>query len=67
MPKLHRKEKHTCPICKYSSRRDDMKKHLTVGGKKGPRCTNLNKVIPKFRHFGPGILTPEFWPRNSGA
>ena len=46
MPILNRNAKHQCPFCNYSSRRDNLKQHLTSEGKKGLRCTGLKKVIP---------------------
>ena len=46
MPKLSRKDPHSCPMCKYSSTRSNLKRHLTSAGKKGPRCPGLHVVIP---------------------
>ena len=45
MPKLNWDDEHKCPMCTYSSRRNDLKRHLTSVGKKGPRCAGLKKVL----------------------
>ena len=46
MPTLSRKDPHQCTLCGYKSVRSMLKDHLTLAGKKGPRCSGLKKVIP---------------------
>ena len=46
MPNLTKDNQHKCPLCDYSTKRSDLKRHLTTAGKRGPRCPRLKKVIP---------------------
>ena len=41
MPKLTKNAPHKCLLCKYCSRRGNLKRYLTVSG-----CPELKKVIP---------------------
>ena len=47
MPKLKRDEEHHCPSCDYSSKRNNLKRHLTIPKADGnPRCPGLSVVVP---------------------
>ena len=46
MPKLRKNDVHKCLLCDYSSKRGNIKTHLTTIGKKGVRCPGLLTVIP---------------------
>ena len=54
MPTLKANDQHRCPLCGYSSKRNHMKSHLTITGKKGPRCPSLSTVI------SPAVWTKQF-------
>ena len=59
MPTLKEYEPHPCVVCNrtkpYPSR-GNLRKHVTMEGTKGPRCTSLTIVIP------PAVWTKEFIP-----